>query len=120
MVNDILPIDIPFRIGIIMVNTIGNLFNMAGICVVVSRIAQQNTFLDAALAERRLDLRRDVQKIHPGRNVERQVFRVRFHAVSECGLPRRVGPIFAVRIRTEREAEARCLCDVGAATFAAR
>ena len=43
MVNDILPIDIPFRIGIIMVDTIGNIFNMAGICLVVSRIAQQNT-----------------------------------------------------------------------------
>ena len=45
-------------------------------CRDVHGIHQAEAFLDATVADDCLDLWRDVQKVHPGGDVEREVFRL--------------------------------------------
>jgi hypothetical protein len=45
----------------------------------MSRIAEEQPFLNSALLDDLFDLARDVNKVHPSRHVEGQVFGMRFH-----------------------------------------
>ena len=58
---------------------------MKTLAVMCMALTRHEALLDAALADDLLDLRRDVHEAHPGGDVERQVFGVRFHAWSFSG-----------------------------------